>query len=102
MQYWQRRLQRSVTEIRRLRSGRPNRSRTGETMEFGPSIKAQDGAFLLFSPPPEAFRMRRARWIHTLSLAALLAAAPLAQNRPEQADPPDTPRVAGFKARVGE
>ena len=46
--------------------------------------------------------MRRARWIHTLSLAALLAAAPLAQNRPEQPDQPDNPRVAGFKARVGE
>ena len=27
MQYWQRRLQRSVTEMRRLRSGRSNRSR---------------------------------------------------------------------------
>src|SRR3954469_17776701 len=29
MQYWQRRLQRSVTEMRKLRSGRPRRSCTG-------------------------------------------------------------------------
>ena len=31
MQYWQRRLQRSVTEMRRLRSGRPKRSKRHRT-----------------------------------------------------------------------
>jgi aminobenzoyl-glutamate utilization protein B len=48
--------------------------------------------------------MRATRWIQTAAFAALLAAAPLAQDRPPQpaAPPPDDPRVERMKHRTNE
>ena len=47
--------------------------------------------------------MRPTRWTHTLALAALLAAAPIAQDRgPSSTLPPDDPRVQRFKSQAAE
>ena len=53
MQYWHRRLHRSVTETRRLASGRPSRSRTSIALHYA------TGGFVRPARPPAAGAVRR-------------------------------------------
>src|SRR5262245_10691134 len=104
MQYWQRRLQRSVTDTRRLRNGRAKRSRVG--------ISCRLFQKLCYSRPDRHSRggdwMTRRHWTCVLVSCALLTAAPIAQNRPPrnpagaqpQQPPKDDARTEKLKAEA--
>src|SRR4051812_40882297 len=115
MQYWQRRLHRSVTETRRLRSGRPKRSKGGiGSLKYDivcyPSSRtgSSDGSAVRaeFSAPlcqsNEGVNVNGiARSSRIIALMVVLAGASVvAQGRGDQqpqgppAPPPDEPRVA--------
>src|SRR5262245_38658998 len=78
MQYWQRRLQRSVTDSRRLRSGRPKRSSTAIDSPHYP----RKSAILGDSALRRIQFMRRTRLVHVVVATAVLVAAPVASNQP--------------------
>ena len=81
MQYWQRRLQRSVTESRRLRSGRPKRSDESSSSQLSLESLLSSGAP---ARPRRRPAMSRRHWISVLATTAVLTAAPLAQNQPSR------------------
>src|SRR6185436_10500177 len=107
MQYWHRRLQRSVTEMRRLRNGRPKRSRSGmdrismTSFAILPATSAAKGVTVSGT----------ARYLRLIAvIVALAGASALAQGRGDQAQPstpqappappPDEPRVAKLKSEA--
>src|SRR5215472_12655042 len=83
MQYRQRRLQRSVTDTRRLRSGRSKRSRITVDLNY-PSGRPVRGS----SAPYAGIirRMSTRSLLVSIAAVAALAAAPLAQKSTPKSD----------------
>src|SRR6476646_6068300 len=83
MQYWQRRLQRSVTESRRLRSGRPKRS----IGSIDTSLSLNSA--ILGLSRRGALAMRRSRWTGVCVATAVFSATLFAQNQAPKPAPAD-------------